>query len=163
MLARQAIALFSGRFTVKRVVLISMRARSETIPSEAAHVLLVHLMLVFERSLNAPHKHISDLVKCCLDVIIELPARLLNGFLNQALHQSFHVCDIAMSNSSEELTHLCLRPGTGLERQQGHCVVVRRMHQQRETQIADLHLESAIDSETFLRKRNMMERAKFEP
>jgi hypothetical protein len=77
-------------------------ASSKAVTCEAVHVLLVCLVLVHERILNTPHKHITNGLQSIPDVFVELPCRLLDGFLDQILDQGLHVCHISMPCGSQE-------------------------------------------------------------
>jgi hypothetical protein len=77
-------------------------AISKTLFCEAIQMLLVLLVLVLERNLNALDEHATDSTQCLLDVAIELPTGLLNGLLGQTLYQSFHVRHISIPHGGEQ-------------------------------------------------------------
>jgi hypothetical protein len=78
-------------------------ARSETVLHKAVEVVLVSLMRFKKGTLDALHKHVSDGLEGSLDVIVKLPARLLDGLLNQTLDQCLHLRDIAFSNDCQQM------------------------------------------------------------
>jgi hypothetical protein len=81
---------------------VLVNASTKAILCEAIHVLLILLVCLFESLLDVCDEHGADGLQSVLDVLVKLPARFRNGFLDQTLDKGLHLRGIAMSHSGKE-------------------------------------------------------------
>jgi hypothetical protein len=84
-------------------LLVSVDASHKASFSVAVQVLLVNLVLLLECCLDVTHEDLANGFQRLADVLIKFPSRHLNRLIGQALDQSLHVRDIAVSNSSKKV------------------------------------------------------------
>jgi hypothetical protein len=104
MLIRQSFALYPNLIAAICIALVLSSAAPKTVLREAIEALLVLLVLLHERILNAFHKHVTDGMQSSLDVVIELPTRLADGLMSKSLHEGLHRGDVALPYGIHEVT-----------------------------------------------------------
>jgi hypothetical protein len=96
-------ALLSNLFAALDISIEARVASSKAFLREAIEVLLIVLVLVHERRLNALHKHVFDGLQSSLDVVIKFPPRFADRLISNLLHEGLHCGDIAVPHGIHEI------------------------------------------------------------